>query len=368
MLSEQVPSAGVTDTDPVAQRHLRAMTSADLPHIERLFFDVFRAGGQNRAGFSQYFRRLFLEGPNVGGGLVSDDDQNRIAAAFAYLPVRYKIYDQTVTAKLACSFMSDRRSPMAAARLVMSMRSRTQDLVFTDSVSHAGVGHLMAAGAAVLPVQSLDWICRFKPVSALARRARLPALFDGAAGLADRVVTRLRPRPVPEARLAITETDLHAFAEAVPLMLAQFAVRPDWTDAELRWLLGLASENTALGQLRFFAFHDRSGERVGCLAAYFDGRKRVRVLDVMALPGNENHVVETMLAFLRGLGTSEAFGPSHPHLLLALAPHRGVMFRHRSFTCVLTRFDQVKKSIHHNEIYMGGLAGESWSRLMTDFF
>jgi hypothetical protein len=42
-------------------------------------------------------------------------------------------------------------------------------------------------------------------------------------------------------------------------------------------------------------------------------------------------------------------------------------FRHRAFTCVATRHQDIRDAIARNDIYIGGLAGESWSRLMTDF-
>lgn len=369
MLSSEIVE-GVAPKGAAAspKRHLRPITEADLPQVERLFFDVFRNGKGDRTGFADYFRRLFLDGPHAGGGLASDGEGDTIAAVIAFVPMRYKIYDETVTAKLSCAFMADTRFPKAAARVVMSLRARSQDLLFTDSGSHAGVGHWLAGGGAGLPVQSLDWRCRFLPVTAAAQKLRLPGILDGAAKAIDRLAARLRPRPQPTASLSSHEITAQDFADLVPTMLEQFPVRPDWSREELLWLLGFAAENRTLGELRFFAFSDASGKPAGCLAGYFDRRGRVRVLDLLTLPGKEAGVVASALAFLQARGTVEASGVAQPHLLFSLSPHRGVSYRHRSFSCVATRFDAVKTAITHNEIYMGGLAGEGWSRLMTDFY
>lgn len=344
------------------------MLRDDLPQVEALFFDIFRGGSGNRAGFSDYFSQLFLEGRFAGGGLVSDGASGQIGAAIAFVPMRYRIYDDVVTAKLTCAFMADKRYPKAAARVVMSLRARYQDLLFTDTGSHEGAGHCLAGGGAALPVQSLDWRCRFKPVSALVRRLKLPAIVDGIAGLADEGIKALRPRATPQKFLEMTEIGRDQFAQLVPSLIARFPVRPDWTQDELLHLLAFAEQNGRLGTLRYFGFIDRTGEYVGCLAAYFGPRKSVRVLDLLAFAGKEAPVAATMLAELGAWGTVEASGGLQPHMVGALSPHRGVTFRHRSFTCVATRFGSVKTAIERNEIYMGGLAGEGWSRLMTDFF
>lgn len=354
--------------DASGRRSLRLMTHADLPQIEGLFFDVFRRGKGSRAGFADYFARLFLDGPDPGGALISENETGGVAAAIAFVPIRYRIYDETVLAKLSCVFMADTRFPKAAARIVMSLRARSQDLLLTDSASHEGIQHWLAGGGLGLAVQSLDWTCRLQPLTAMAQRLGMPRFLDGVMEQADRLLALLRPRPTAPGRLKAEEVGLEDFAVLVPDMLARFPVRPDWTPEELQRLLGLAAENAPLGRLRFFRLVDCRGATLGGFAGYFDRRKRVKILDLMALEGAEAEVVTATLAYLRGQRLVQASGVTHPHLLLALSPQRGVSFRHRSFTCVASRFESVAGAVRGNEIYVGGLAGEGWSRLMTDFY
>lgn len=354
--------------DGPVRQPLRFMTHADLNQIEGLFFNVFRRGRGSRSGFADYFRRLFLDGPHAGGALISENETGGVAAAIAFVPIRYKIYNETVLAKLSCAFMADTRFPKAAARIVLSLRARSQDLLLTDSVSHEGMQHWLAGGGAALGVQSLGWTCQLKPLTATAQRFRFPRLLDGVTEQMDRFLAFLRPRPSMPATLTIEAVRLEDFAALVPEMLARFPVRPDWTHEELCRLLGLATENAPLGRLRFFRLVDCKGKVLGCFAGYFDRRKRVRVLDLLALDGAEVEVVASVLAHLRALGQVEASGVTQPHLLLALSPQRGMSFRHRSFTCVASRFESVTQAVRRNEIYVGGLAGEGWSRLMTDFY
>jgi hypothetical protein len=50
-----------------------------------------------------------------------------------------------------------------------------------------------------------------------------------------------------------------------------------------------------------------------------------------------------------------------------LALQRMISYRHKAFVCFLSRFPDLVEAAQRGDIYLGGLAGESWSRLMTDF-
>ena len=46
---------------------------------------------------------------------------------------------------------------------------------------------------------------------------------------------------------------------------------------------------------------------------------------------------------------------------------RWLVFRHRAFAMALTRVAEVNDAVMRGDIYVGGLAGEDWSRLMHNF-
>ena len=343
------------------------MSSADFPAIEEMFFKIFRP--KRKAvdpAFVEYFERLFFTGPasEFGGGLVSQDGDS-VGSAIALMPITYIAYDRELTARLACAFMSTAPQSKAAARIVLSLRARGQDMLFTDSAATSAVGHWTGGGSVVVPVNSLDWQCTFRPVAAAARRIGAPKAMDLFWVPADRVLSRRRTH-APVSATADHEISLSAYAARAPEMIAHFSVRPKWERVEMEWQLKMASENRPLGALRFFAV---GGENAIGLYAYFtNDRGIVRVLDILARPGKEAEVVRSLYSRLEGEGVVEARGSVHPHLLAALSPLPGMRFRHRAFTCVATRHQDIRDAIARNDIYIGGLAGESWSRLMTDFF
>ena len=53
--------------------------------------------------------------------------------------------------------------------------------------------------------------------------------------------------------------------------------------------------------------------------------------------------------------------------MAGLALQRWLVFRHRAFAVAVTRIAEVSDAVARGDIYLGGLAGEDWSRLMCDF-
>lgn len=360
--------SGPSEVAPSKNIGLRPMSRADLPEIERMFFEIFRGGKRtSHPQFIDYFHRLFFTGPAgaEGGGLVSEDGDS-IGSAIALMPITYIAFDRQLTARLACAFMSRSPQSKAAARVVLSLRARGQDLLFTDSGATTAVGHWTAGGSVVVAVNSLDWQCTFRPVAYAAKLLRLPTAVDGIwSALDNRVVRRRQAAYIFGSPPVDREIDLRAYASLAPEMIAHFSVRPKWEQEEMEWQLTMATENRPLGKLRFFAV---GGDKtLGCYAYFSGPRGIVRVLDVLARPGKESDVVQAMYKRLEAEGTVEARGSAHPHLLSALSPLPGMRFRHRAFTCVATRHQDIRDAIARNDIYIGGLAGEYWSRLMTDF-
>jgi hypothetical protein len=50
-----------------------------------------------------------------------------------------------------------------------------------------------------------------------------------------------------------------------------------------------------------------------------------------------------------------------------LALQRWLVFRHKAFAVAVTRSQDVSDAVARGDVYIGGLAGEDWSRLMHDF-
>jgi hypothetical protein len=157
------------------------------------------------------------------------------------------------------------------------------------------------------------------------------------------------------------------FVRQAPQLIAHYAVRPLWSEDELSWLLALAAQNGSFGPLAVRAVEDRAGRLIGAFVYYAKPGRTARVLNILSLPGREATVLDAMFRHFDRAGHTEARGRAQPALMAGLALQRRLVFRHRAFAIVVTRIPGVHDAVARGDVYIGGLAGEDWSRLMSDF-
>src|SRR5690606_1206828 len=105
----------------------------------------------------------------------------------------------------------------------------------------------------------------------------------------------------------------------------------------------------------------------GCCLYFHNPGKTAHVLNVLSQPGREVEVIRSMFADLETSGHVATRGISQPFLMNALMRSGKISFTHRGYFCMITDRDDVRNTAVGSDIYVGGLASESWSRLLTDF-
>lgn len=372
-----------TQSDAQAPRKgvVRAMSAADVPGVARLFLKIFRGVDKPAdADLENYLQALVLGSPSYSedrGTHIYQQQDGRIRSALLSVPMRFVACGTVVPGRLLGVFMSDANKEAAAgaAQLILALRPRRSDFSFCDSASPTSADHLLAIGGKAIPVQNLEWARSFRPLGALAARFSLRFLRRHDPGLAtlvrpiDALLSRMRGGNDVEESTALKVTDMSvpAFIAQAPRLIAHYAVRPLWSEDELGWLVALAAQNTKLGAFTIQAVEDRDGAIVGCFVYYAAPGRTAHVLNVLSLPGREIAVLSAMFRHLERAGHVEARGRAQPALMAGLALQRWLVFRHRAFAMTLTRVADVKDAVARGDIYVGGLAGEDWSRLMCDF-
>jgi len=356
---------------------VRPMTAADVPAVARLFLKIFR-GVDKPAGsdLEEYLRTLTLGSPSYSetmGTQVYQQQDGSIRSVLLAVPMRFVACGNVVPGRLLGVFMTDKEAA-GAAELVLALRPRRADFAFCDSASPTSCNHLLAIGGRPITVQNLEWSRSFRPLGALAGRLAERLLRGWDPGLAvlarpvDALLRRLGGEDVEEpAGPTVTEMSVPAFLKHAPLLIAHYAVRPLWSEEELSWLVSLAAQNTQLGSFTIRAVEDRAGAVIGSFVYYAAPGRTAHVLNVLSLPGRETAVLDAMFRDLDRAGHVEAHGRAQPALMRGLALQRWLVFRHRAFAMVLTRFEDVNDAVARGDVYVGGLAGEDWSRLMSDF-
>ncbi|WP_428426382.1 GNAT family N-acetyltransferase [Pararhizobium sp.] len=359
---------------------VRAMERSDLPAIADLFTRTFRKNNlKTDSQLAGYLETVFFSSPLYTpdvGSLVHLNETSTIDSAILAMPVEFIVHGRPVTARILCAFMAEGKSGAAgAARLARMLRAARQDFCFTDNASPVSADHWVAGGGLVLPVQSLEWHRTFRPAATaldVARRkvkllARLP--LQGLARTADRFVRRSKTSfaATPHDGIASAPISLPQFMEQAQLMMQRFSVHPVFSQAEFDWLIAAAKLNTSLGELRCRSITDAQSKTIGCYL-YFgaDGSNAV-VMNVFCHERQEALVVAQLFADLDNLGYASAQGMAQPFLTQAVLRQRHLVHKHTGYFCLVTRHADLKEAAIGDGFYAGGLASESWSRLLHDF-
>ncbi|NRQ16897.1 GNAT family N-acetyltransferase [Ensifer sesbaniae] len=360
--------------------NVRAMEPRDIPAVSSMFTRIFRKReGAASEELRRYIETIFFGSPLYtpeNGSIVYDDGTGGIGSAILALPMEFTVNGRRTVAKLLCAFMSEGKAgAVGAACLARAMRAAKQDMCFSDNSSPVSADHWVAGGGSVLPIQSLDWRRSFRPLKAWALTVgrQVPLLRSsvvlGPLAVADRILRRRRPRTKPDAAAgcATRAIDPAAFVECAEPMLQRFAVRPVWSRSEFNWLMAVAGLNNTLGELLCREVVNESGRVIGAYLYFGRAGEAATVLNIVCEAGREFDVTAQMFHSLDAEGYALAVGSAQPFLMNAISRQRWLSFHHRGYFCMVTRHADLKDAAQRNDIYVGGLASESWSRLLTDF-
>lgn len=227
----------------------------------------------------------------------------------------------------------------------------------------------------MLPVQSLEWRRTFRPTGAMMERIRtkLPWLNEPFLSIAAYPVDQMARRMMPslaarqELRGRWVTADVDRLLHCFQTMTRHFSLRPSWSKDEFIWLLENAASNQMQGTLTSKVLLDREDKEIGACIYFHRPRRTAHVLNVLSEPGHEVGVVEAMFAELEASGHVAARGMAQPFLMNALLRTGRTSFVNRGYFCMTTDRKDVRNAVVHDDLYVGGLASESWSRLLTDF-
>lgn len=363
----------------VKSRRVRAMELQDIPAVRVLFRQVFRPGSTScHESFDRYFQRLFFENPYYDpafGSIVHENEDGEVDSAVSILPVPYTVDGRSIMGRMTCAFMGKPGgAPRGPAELTLALRPTEGTVEFSDSVAPVSLRHIEAVGGLSLNTHALGWtrIFRLGSYAANLVAQRYPIVGGRAAVPVGKLLNPLIPlAPVKgpaKSHATVKELARDEAASLVPELLQGYAVHPTWTRQDLNWVLQMAAENQAAGTLRLFAVADHTGARKGFFCYYSRTNGVAEVLNVIAKCGSEGPAVDAMLFHLQEEGHVAAQGRVEPRHLAALSRQPGVFFRHRANVCVATTRVEVLSAVQRNDMFIGGLAGEGWSRLSTDFF
>lgn len=358
--------------------HVRAMQRSDIPAVQALFTRTFHRQA-DAAAIDAYIEALFFDNPNYSeadGSIVYDNGNGVINSAILALPMPFSVHGQRIMGRLVCAFMSDGTpaGALGAARLARSLRTGCIDMCFTDNASPVSADHCLASGGVILQAESLEWRRVFRPLGAAALRfgSKLPPVIrrglGGLLNLADRLILNWKPslHPSPSAGCQTRNTTLPTFLACAASMMERFSIHPIWSKEDFDWLISIAATNRRLGTLQCRTVESK-GQTIGAFLFFANPGGNATVLNLLCEEGREAEVMHQMFASLAQDGHVASTGMAAPFVMNAIMRQRQLTFRHRGYFCIHSRHTDLKSTAKTGDIYIGGLASESWSKLVTGF-
>lgn len=354
---------------------LRPAAPSDIPQIREMFISVFRPhSSPDKDDLDASLSQMLFSHPNYtgeNGSMVSADDNGTVKSAMTIVPLSYRVGEDMVTGRMACTFMAtDDASPRSIAALIFQLRPRGTELIFSDSAAPVSLSHLRAIGAVELPAQGLRWYKLFRPLPATAGYVRR-RLFA-------RAPRFIKPGKLPEYALAagtktpagysVFEATTESFAENANRFLSRYVVAPVYTPANVEWAIAASDRPGGRSKLGLAQVHNENGETCGVFSFAGVLGSEAQILDLLYADGELDNVLDATLAALDASGFAYASAPLRPETIPSLTRYNHIWYRHITGVAGASRSPGFKDAMRSGQAYIGGIAGESWSRLVRDFY
>ncbi len=362
------------------------MAPEDVPAIASMFQRILRKDRHAPSpALTAYLTRLFLDPPNRDphiASLVHLRADGSVSGFMGVLPMPMVFEGRRLQAAIGGSFMVEgyEDDPYAGARLLRAFQNGPQDLSLTETANDVSTAMWRKLRGVILPDYSLEWLRVIRPaaftvemaakavgaarlVSPLARP--VDALIRRAAphaGWAHLPATALRGKVLPSA-----DADDETSATLFQRFVQSHRLRPDWPEAELQRMIAESGRKANYGGMVRRQVSSRSGTPVGMFLYYGDRARIGRVIQILALPGQEGAVIDSMLADACERGLVALRGRTQPALLDAMLGRR-FAFVHAASSIVHARDQSLIEPFRTGQAFFNGFAGESWSRLLGDRF
>lgn len=347
-----------------------------------MFMRVYRhSDDAPPADLVDYLRLHYVEGPVCSleiPSLVHVEDDETISG-FLGVNVISMIYgDKSYRAAICGTFMVDspEKRPMAGARLMKTLMTGNQDLTLSETASEKTAQMVKRLRGEILPLHSLDWFRVIRPAGLLVETASqklAPArwLTPAAKGI-DGLLRDRSKRPglrwsivndsaLQSTGFEISEIDASRFTEHFERFTNHYEVRPDCAGDGFAHIFQEALEKPDYGEPVVAQVTARGGTPVGAVFYHVRPGGTAHVLQLLAQPGQEGAVLDTLVRDAAGRGAVALRGRLQPALLEAMLMRRIALLPIAS-SIAHSPIPDLHKAFTESKGFFNGLVGEKWSR------
>lgn len=364
-----------------ADPRVRRLERSDIPQVCDLFALTFRPGRKvRREDVEACLARTYLSAPGDlirPASLVDVGPAGEINGFMGIVTLAARFGDRPMRGGILGNFMAtEGQRARAALRLSRATVAHDLDFLFSDTANRTSLDLSCAFGFETVPLHSLAWIKLLRPcetASFMAGRS-LPMVGASLAPLArwgDRLAGRLAFVSLPEPAergLADRPVMPSAFAAQARALVERFRFRPDWRDDEFSWLFDQAKLKSRNGTLQAREVLDRKGRTIGLYLLYARRGGVAQALQVLSEPRCEGGVLGALIRHAAAIGAVAIKGQASPGLVNGLIRQPGIVYHHAAAAIAFSRHPELRETFLSDGAFLGGLMGESWTRLMADEF
>jgi hypothetical protein len=378
---------GASLTTASFKSFVRPLEAKDLEEVARLFLLRFRQKGAERNApaierIGQYMKELYLDGLNCEDGpesLVYVNARGELGAFVGVVNTTFLIDGKPIRTAEQGALMSspEAGNESGVLRILRELARRPFELLFTDTANRSSLAIGQALKYRVLSPQSLEWVYAFNPAAMVLHNIskRWPmtpkAALQPLAKAADVALKRALRKKQIRAEIDQSqdvEVDPVTFATLAPMFLSQYRLRPEWSAREFAWLANQASSQKGGSPLHLRQVSNSSGETIGCYAFYGEKGGVAQVLHVGAKSKAWSTLLAHILNTTEALGCIGAHGSSQEALMPVLYAFPGMFFYYAGGVLAFSNRPQVLSAIEERSVFLGGFAGDRWTRFSTDGF
>jgi hypothetical protein len=354
---------------------VRPLEAADIDQVAVLYLETFfRRRKSPSPELIACLDEFYLSGPTVDlevPSLVHVNDRGAISGFVGVNVVPMTFSGARLRAAFGGTLMvRDReQDPMAGARLLKAFLAGPQDLSLSETANTTSLEMAKALRGVAFPSYSLEWMRILRPAAFACDMAlRKSPLRTWALPVA-RGLDRLpgwRGRAAngtgqTAKALPVNHVDAEAFAGSVEMLTSHYRLRPDWSGPQLRHVVRQAFEKPLHGEPVAALVTAPDGSPVGAFLYHLREGGVGRVLQMLALPGREAKVIDSLLADADRRGAAGLRGRTHPAFMEAMLG-RKMMFANVTNTVAFCRDEAIIDCFRRGQALANGLAGESWGR------
>lgn len=352
---------------------IRAFRREDIPRVLSLFRTAFiRNGNGVPTALDTYFDRVFFDSPWYDPELPSYvhlDPRGEVVGFVGVQPRRLRLHGRRIRAAVATKLMvaPSGADPLAAVRLLSRVFAGPQDLLLSDLSNDAGRRIWEGLGGTTALLYSLEWQRPVRParhsLSWLSARGVTPlvaAALRPVCAIADALVARLSARRFRAALAGYTTEDLplDTVAARFPVLSADRALRPDYDERSLAWLLGVAQQNEPRRVLRRRLVRDPRGDVAGWFIYFVEPGGVSDVLQLVARKGAADAVVHLLVADAWRCGAAMLSGRLEPRIVREMSVQHCYFRQVGHWTLAHAREPEVLATILRGDAFLSRLEGE----------